>query len=427
MVVGNESDVYTLVMIITRFSFYLFFLATTCWSQESLLDKYFLESLKNSDQVKIISLNAEKTLADLQGTTAALLPNIDLANLNRYGNNSWQSRSGVKQVDSQVALALDWDIFRGGSELATYRLKKIIPQSASSTKDQQMAEYYAQFSRFFFQYSAAEEEKQKVEQLLKNLEKRLNLVRSRTKIGRDRKADLFALESQYERLKADYHATEGKWSQSRSHFLNFSGLKYIQSLNPNDPLFEPSNLSFAANINLDDRPELKALEFDYRRLEQLSIIAKSEYFPQINLAANYYLDQTYLGRDDWDVSLRLTLNLFDFGKNSANVQSQKISALISQSKLDFNRRNAEREWQNFQELFKQKQSEYSTLKKSLDLIKKSYAEQVKDLDKGLVGQIDVVRSLDDVISLEKLTIQSALELKSIYYQANAYLGLYPKP
>jgi len=95
-------------------------------------------------------------------------------------------------------------------------------------------------------------------------------------------------------------------------------------------------------------------------------------------------------------------------------------------RFDFNRQNAKSQWSNFIDSFQSKKNELKSLRAALKRSRISYKEQLKDLNRGLVTQIDVIRSLDDVINLEKLSIRSSLEVKSLYYQANAYLGNFPR-
>ena len=387
------------------------------------VEDLFLKSLNSSNEVNIIKLQERKSLSELDSTVSTLYPSINLVNANKYGNNSYQTKSGLKKFDSSVALSFEQDLFQGGAEFSIYELSKIVPKKAMAVKEQRLAEYFALFSSYYFQLSSALEEKREVTKLLVNLEKRVKLVKKRTKIGRDRKADFLALESQYDRLKADLFATDSKLEDARTNFLNFSGLKSAGSF---DNRIDPLTLSLDRNVDLSKRPELKSLELEYETSQARAKIEKSNYFPQVTLGSNYYLDKTYTGRDNWDVSLRLTMNIFDFGKTSSSVDTQKIQSLIDRSRLEYTRVNSNRDWDNFVKVFNHKKSQLVSLKRSLKLIKQSYAAQVKDLDKGLVAQIDVIRSLDDVINLEKLYINAALELKSLYYQSKAYLGEYPK-
>ncbi|GEM_PF-4608967 len=392
-------------------------------NSQASVEQLFLKSLESSNEVKIINLQERKTNSEVDETFSTLYPSINLTNTNTYRNNTYQNKSGLKKLDTGLALSFEQDLFQGGAEFSIYELSKIVPKKSLAVKEQRLAEYFALFSSYYFQLSSSIEEKREVSKLLDNLEKRVKLVRERTKIGRDRKADLLALESQYDRLKADLYDTESKLEESKKNFLNFSGLKTAGDFKNK---INPFELNLEENVDLGKRPELKSLELEYESSLLKSKIAKSNYMPQVTLGSNYYLDKVYTGSDNWDVSLNVSMNIFDFGKTSSSVNTQNVQALIDRTRLQYNRVNSNREWANFVKVFNNKKSQLSSLKRSLTQIRKSYVEQVKDLDKGLVAQIDVIRSLDDVINLEKLYIKAALELKSLYYQSKAYLGEYPK-
>ncbi|MCO4753071.1 MAG: TolC family protein [Bacteriovoracaceae bacterium] len=404
-------------------TFTLLLVATSMTPAMASLEDLFLKSLKKSKKVEIISLTEEKTLADLNSTVSTMYPDLDLVSNNRYGNDTNQEFSNLEQVDTDLALSVEQKVFQGGAEFALLDLKKIVPKKAHALTDQELSAYFAQFSAYYFQYSSALDEKEKVQRLLKNLEKRVKIVRQRTKIGRDRKADLLALESQLARLKADLSTTESTVSSARTNFLNFSNLESVDEIKDQ---INPLKLKLPSTVSLEKIPELKNLKYEHESSEAQAKIARSAYLPQVSLGANYYLDKTYSGRDDWDVSLNIKMNLFDFGKTASSVQSAKVAARIDKARYDYSRMNADGQWKNFVKNFNLKKDEYRSLQKALDRSTRSYDEQIKDLNKGLITQIDAIRSLDDVITLQKLAIKSSLELKSLYYQANAYLGKYPK-
>jgi outer membrane protein TolC len=393
------------------------------YSAYSSVDKLYLESLKKSKQVEIFELSEKGTLANLDATTSTLLPTVDLVNTNRYGNNAFNAFSDENGVDTQTSVSLEQRLFQGGAEFALYDFKKVIPKQAKALKDKNLSEYYGQFSLLYFQVSSAMEENEKVEALLKNLKKRVVIVKKRTKIGRDRKADLYALESQLYRLEADLYTSKALLDTSRTEFLNFSGL---ESINGIQDRVNPLNLTLKKNVDLEKRPELKNLKYNYDSSVLEAKIEKSSYYPQVDFGANYFLDKSRLGRNDWEVSLNVRLNILDFGQRSSNVQSKRVAASINKARFDFNRQNAKSQWSNFIDSFQSKKNELKSLRAALKRSRISYKEQLKDLNRGLVTQIDVIRSLDDVINLEKLSIRSSLEVKSLYYQANAYLGNFPR-
>ena len=379
--------------------------------------------MKSSRQIEIIELSERRSLSELESTTSSLYPSLDIVNSNRYGNNAINNFSDENNIDNQTALSLEQKLFQGGAEFALNDYRKIVPKKAKAEKEKNIADYYGKFSTLYFQVSSAQEERDKIEALFQNLKQRVAIVKKRTKIGRERKADLYALESQLFRLEADSYASLAQLRSAKTELLNFSGLESLDSISEN---LDPLKLDLPKTVNLDTRPELKSLVYIHESSVLEAKIEKSSYYPQVDFGANYYIEKTELGRNDWDVSLNITLNLLDFGKRSSSVQSKNVTASINRARLDYSRINAQRRWINYVDNFNSKKKEFRSIKQALKRSRTSYKEQLKDLKRGLVTQIEVIRSLDDVISLEKLSIRSALEVKSIYYQANAYLGKYPK-
>ena len=387
------------------------------------VDQLFLKSLKGSKQVEIINLTKKKSLSDLSATTSQLFPSIDLVNSNNYGNNYADTTIGKDEIDSKTALSISHKVFQGGAEFALNDYRKLIPKKAQAQKDLELSNYYGEFTLLYFKYSSALEENKKLEILLDNLRKRVSIVKKRTLIGKDRKADLFALESQLHRLEADLSTSQVAVETTRTNFINFSGLVDSHKI---DDKVDPKSLKLEKKINLTITPSLTNLKLDEEASNLNAEMEEATNYPQVDLGFDYYVDKSSLGKNDWEVSLNIKLNLFDFSERSSKIESKKVSHMISKARYDYSRLNTQRVWNNYVENFKLKKRELVSLKKALKRSEASYREQLKDLKRGLVTQIDVIRSLDDVVSLEKLTIKSAFEVKSLYYQAEAYLGNYPK-
>ncbi len=258
---------------------------------------------------------------------------------------------------------------------------------------------------------------------MNNLRKRVEIVKKRTRIGRDRKADLYALESQLHRLEADLIASESQFVKAFTNFQNFSGLDNIVEIKD---LIDPLSLDLPKKVNLENTPEIRNLKYIQETASIESRIEKANYYPQVDLGATYNLDKNDFDERDWSVSLNISLNLLDFKERASKVSSKNIQARLANAQVEYSRRNIQNNWQEFIVNFENKKRELQTLREALKRSQISYKEQLKDLSKGLVTQIEVIRSLDDVISLEKLAIRSSLEVKSLYYQASAFLGNIPK-
>ncbi len=387
------------------------------------VDSLYLKSLSSSKQVEILNLEEENSKANLDAVTSSLYPSLDINNSNTYQKDYDTDGDGDNKIDSDVYLSLSQKLFQGGAEFALNDYRKLVPKQAAALREQNLSEYYREYTRLYFQVSSAKEENEKIEALLNNLKKRLSIVRKRAKIGRDRKADLLALESQMHKLESDLLGSKAQFETALTNFKNFSGLENIGGFQNK---INPLKLTLVKDRDLGKIPSLSYLEHDYQASLIDTRIEKSKYYPQVDLNTNYYLNTNEYNENDWAVSVNVKLNLFDFGVKSSSVQSKNVQANIKNARLEYGKRNAKNDWNNFVNNFDVKKNELVKLKKALKSSKASYQEQLQDLEKGLVTQIEVIRSLDDVIELEKLVIRSALNVKSLYYQANAFLGNLPK-
>lgn len=88
---------------------------------------------------------------------------------------------------------------------------------------------------------------------------------------------------------------------------------------------EELNLKELIDIGLQNRPELKAFNYQYMMAKENVKVAKSEYFPQISFGSGYernYDDDFNYGKN-WFVGVELKLSLFDGGaKKSKLVQAK---------------------------------------------------------------------------------------------------------
>ncbi len=386
------------------------------------VEELYLKSLKKSKQVEVYNLTKKKALSDLSSIQARLYPSLDIVNSNTYESDPTASDLSNTDTNSELYLSMQQKLFQGGAEFALLEYKNVIPKKADALMNNSLAGYYREFTSLYFQVSSAKEEEDKVRALLNNLRKRVEIVKKRTRIGRDRKADLYALESQLHRLEADLIASESQLTSALTRFKNFSGIDSVDQIRDS---IDPLALNLAREVDLENTPELTNLKYDYETAQLESRIEKSTYYPQVNLGATYNLDKNDYDKRDWALSLNVTLNLLDFGDRSSKVASKNIQAQINNARIEYSRRNIKNSWSEYLKNFENKKNELVTLKSALKRSQISYQEQLKDLSKGLVTQIDVIRSLDDVISLEKLVIRSALDVKSLYYQANAFLGNIP--
>ena len=294
------------------------------------VDELYLKSLNKSKQVEVYNLTKKKALSDLSSIQARLYPSLDIVNANTYESDSTASDPSNTDSNSELYLSMQQKLFQGGAEFALLKYKSVIPKKADALMNNSLAGYYREFTSLYFQVSSAKEEEDKVRALLSNLRKRVKIVKKRTRIGRDRKADLYALESQLHRLEADLIASESQLTSAMTRFKNFSGIDSVDQIKDS---IDPLALHLAREVDLENTPELTNLKYDYETALLESRIEKSTYYPQVNLGAAYNLNKNDYDKRDWALSLNVTLNLLDFGDRSSKVTSKNIQAQIENAKI----------------------------------------------------------------------------------------------
>ncbi len=389
------------------------------------LSELYQEALTKNENLSIATLTTEKARQSVRAYTSSLYPTIDLNSRARFGNETYKNRSGLERWDTQTGFGLTQNLFQGGAEFALWELKELIPQIAELEEQNTHHAFYAELAVSYFSYLSSTAEKEKIQAQMDGLEKRINILDRRVKIGRERDTDLLASKAQLARLRADLSAIENTIVTSATDLRSLTGLSKLPELaDPNDPrtLRLPSN----ASELLKERPLQRGAELALKQSSESVSVEKSEYYPKLSLSSNYYLDQYRTGRDDFDVSLDLKLNIIDFGVTKSNVAQARVDEMIAKKRSEQIIRLGSETLENFRDTLAVKKEQLRNLDLALKATQASYKRQIEDAGKGLVSQLDVIQSLDSVITLERLNITTANQIKTLYHQAIAFLGQVPK-
>jgi outer membrane protein TolC len=92
---------------------------------------------------------------------------------------------------------------------------------------------------------------------------------------------------------------------------------------------------------LEKQPELKVLEYSLKAAQSNVNAAKSVYFPQVYLQSHYYYDRPNQRifpaedkfNDTWDLGITLSFDLWNWGKNSSQVEQARAKFLQVQDAL----------------------------------------------------------------------------------------------
>lgn len=415
------------MLLIMKKSLLLVSTALTCMQplRAATLGDLYQAALKKNENLAIGTLTTLKAHESVRTYTSSLYPSIDLNSRARFGNETYKSRNGLKRWDTQTGIGLTQNLFQGGAEFALWELKKNIPQIAKEEERSTYHAFYAELASSFYSYLSSTQEKQKIRRQMNGLERRIRILQRRVKIGRDRDTDLLASKAQLARLHADLSAIENTIVIAATELRTLTGLETLPEISDDT---DPRSLRLPSNSQqlLKERPIQKSADLALKQSQEEVRVEKSEYYPQLSLSSNYYLDQYRSGRDDFDVTLEFKLNILDFGVTKSNVAVAKVDEMIAQKRSEQVARIGTETLQNFERTLMVKKDQLRNLDLALKATEASYKRQVEDANKGLVSQLDVIQSLDSVITLERLGITTAGQIKALYHQALAFLGQVPK-
>lgn len=389
------------------------------------LSELYQSALKKNENLAISALTTEKAKESVRSYLSSLYPSLDLSSRALFGNETYKSRSGLKRWDTQTGIGLTQNLFQGGSEFALWELKDLIPQIAELQEKNTEHAFYAELASAFYSYLSASGEKEKISRQMDGLEKRIKILDRRVKIGRERDTDLLASKAQLARLEAELSGIENTLVNSATNLRTISGLGTLPEIADTE---DPRSLRLPSNASelLKTRPVEMSAELALKQSREEVKVEKSDYYPKLSLSSNYYLDQYRSGRNDYDVTLDLKLNIIDFGVTKSNVAQARVDEMIAQKRSEQITRFGVETLANFEQSLRAKKAQLRNLDLALKATEASYKRQIEDAGKGLVSQLDVIQSLDSVITLERLNITTANQIKILYHQAIAFLGQVPE-
>ena len=101
------------------------------------------------------------------------------------------------------------------------------------------------------------------------------------------------------------------------------------------------NLTESIDTAIGARPEIRIIREKLKSLESALAISQSGYYPQLYLIGNYYFDrpnQRYMPsvnrfKDSWDVTLSLTMEVWNWGKTDAGKQEAAANYKTAEEQL----------------------------------------------------------------------------------------------
>jgi outer membrane protein len=216
-------------------------------------------------------------------------------------------------------------------------------------------------------------------------------------IGRSRKSEVLAAESQQAQDVADLETSRGL------ERVQQATLRFLTGIEEN---LAPAEISAPAQAEdmqpfLDrsaHRPDVEGARKDFEYSDLYVSIQRRQYLPTVALDGNYYLRRTqaFYGHVKWDATLSGQLPLYWGGQIKAQTRQAEAQRGFNEQALSLALRTAELDVRSSHSDLESDLSIVKALQNAMTLAEANAKAQIADYRHGLVTNIDVLTSLTTV-------------------------------
>ncbi|MEW5951077.1 MAG: TolC family protein [Elusimicrobiota bacterium] len=237
--------------------------------------------------------------------------------------------------------------------------------------------------------------------------KRIDELKKRVKIGRSRESEVVSAVSQLMQDKALYldSILNERISQEIIKFL--TGVDY--DIIPADYDCDYKNYELSYYLDMaKKRPDIESKKLDASYYKRIYESEKNNFYPSILTSANFYPLISPLSQQDnrWDISVHLNMPIYSAGELKAKKDLSLSSLKTSEIELELSIRQAESEVRQAFEEVRYSRLRTESIKDALISAKQNVKYQEEDYRLGLVTNLDVLNSMNDLLQL-KISLSKA--------------------
>jgi len=315
---------------------YLFSLSIFVTTGNELLTykKVLTIALSQNLQVKIARNNAEITRRSTHIGNAGLLPRLDFSSSATYQDSGTGLETDEAGTTTSAQVQASYTLFDGFGNI--FKWKKLRSENRQGDLDTRnlIEQKLLDVSVAFFSAASAFEQLRIAEELMSISKERLERAQKRSIYGGATTIDVLSAQVDFAKDNVTWIQTRFLWDEARRH------LNVLLNRDVNYPFKVDTNVQFQENFDLvklkstalsKNASFLAAKELLHQ--SELDVkIARSAFYPKLDLTASYSLNQKVTGwgmalnnsLDTTRIGLSLQLNLFD-GFNT--IVQKKISQI----------------------------------------------------------------------------------------------------
>jgi len=163
------------------------------------------------------------------------------------------------------------------------------------------------------------------------------------------------------------------------------------------------------------RNDIKAQEAKIQSLVENMKFIKSKRYPEVNLGTGYFYKGDLNDPDSnkaygWNVSLQLTMNLFDYGENKAEVSQQESLIQVQREILRALKNDAAYQVQESYQTIQTLKATLTANQKSIEKAKETLALTEGRYKQGLVSELEVMKAHDELAQYEQAFFETEIDI-----------------
>ncbi|MBI3321756.1 MAG: TolC family protein [Candidatus Omnitrophica bacterium] len=388
------------------------------------LAECFALALTRSETIAIQQELIKETEARFSQALSGILPRASFEWSEKRQDGSGGSAFTLKEVPERK-FVFSQPLFSGFKEFAAMAGSRAERRQRRFERTRAEHLLLVDVSNAFYLLLEQQEDRQALETIRTALLQRIDELKERERLGRSRLSEIASAQAKLRRVEADLEQILGRETTAR-HLLEFlTGLERVEALSDRGTL-PASGEEREWLSRLEFRPDLQAAEEAWRVAAKAVVIARADWFPDVNVEGNYYIKRVGAASGvDWDVLLTVDVPIFQGGRVTGAVNEATSRERQARLRLEQIRRQALLEirdaYANYQAGF----ARHAVLEQARDAAEENYRLQVEDYRLNLVNNLDVLQALEDVQNARRETIHAIHEVKRLSWQLRVAAGNLP--
>lgn len=378
----------------------------------STLSDVYREALKYHPLIKAQESFYSANESRYNSVLRSLGPTVQLKGSQTYREEDNRILGFAQGRERLMFLSATQPLFKGGREYAGVSLAQKQKLAEESRLNWRKRSIYQDVLRAFFSTLIQEKEILHQENLIELTKKRAADLQRRVNIGRSRRSELLLAKAQVESAKAQFNLLMREKNKFRDE------LKRLTNISETEELIFDHKVNFKLGPlpdyleKLNSHPEVQTRVWEVGAQENNIQIAFRNHLPDLDLRGNYYLHREGALRNvSWDVSVNLTMPLFESGVTTSKVKEEVFKKEQQQYLLRDTQNILETQMRQIYHSLEKDLERLETLKKAADLAQENYHENQKDYALGLVSNLEVLQSLNTYVENSKIFDRAFFEVE----------------